>query len=188
MRKIFLHIDTSVDGFIEDETGEIDWHFGDEQFDAYINEVLSSVDGMIFGRVTHELLAGYWPTAADSPEASPLQRDTAKMMNALPKYVVSGGGYSSEWANSHVIGMDLAAELGALKRAPGRNLALFAGAATVQSLMRLGLVDEYRLILNPLLMGGGTSLFESAAPRTPLELLNVRRFDSGALVLSYRPR
>ncbi|MGH3118984.1 MAG: dihydrofolate reductase family protein [Gaiellales bacterium] len=187
MRKVFLHINMSVDGFIEDADREMDWHFVDEEFEEYINDVLRSIDGMIFGRVTHQLLAEYWPTAGSNPEASSRQVEAARMMNSLPKYVISSGPYDTDWQNSHLISGDIAGAIRRLKDQPGKDIALFAGAGVSQTFMRLDLIDEYRIIVNPALLGGGTPLFTPGQGKVKLDLLKVKTFDSGAVVLFYQP-
>lgn len=160
MRKIFLHINVSLDGFIEDQNHEMDWHFVDDEFEEYINDVLRSIDGMIFGRVAHQLLAQYWPTASSNPDASKRHLEAVRMMNSLPKYAISSGGYKTEWENSHVIDGDIAAKIEKLKSQPGKDIALFAGAGVSQTFMDQGLIDEYRIVVNPILLRGGTPLFK----------------------------
>jgi dihydrofolate reductase len=187
VRKIFLHINMSVDGFIEDANHEIDWHFVDDEFEEYINDVLRSIDGMIFGRVAHQLLAEYWPTADSNPEVSQRHLEAARMMNSLPKYVISNGPYDTDWHNSHVLSGDIAGAITRLKDQPGKDIALFAGAGVTQTFMRLDLIDEYRLVVNPALLGSGTPLFVPGHDRVKLELLKTRTFDSGAVVLFYKP-
>jgi dihydrofolate reductase len=183
MSKLFLQINMSLDGFIEDAAGEIDWHFADEEFSAFIDETLQSIDAMIFGRVAYELLAQYWPTASP-PEASAVQ---VQLMHELPKYVVSTSLRQASWNNSHIIGGDVAAEVTALKQNSRRDIALFAGGRIATSFVQLGLVDEYRLVVNPALLGSGKELFRGGYERSDLQLGDVRRFASGALLLSYRP-
>lgn len=186
MAKVFLHISVSLDGFIEDANGSLDWTFGTSEFDDYINALLHSIDGMIFGRKAHELLAQYWPAAEKDTSQSAVNLDTAKLMNRLPKYAVSRGGYTTDWTNSHVIGgRDLAADVNRLKREAKKDIALFAGASVAQSLSDLGLVDEYRLLLNPILLGDGKPLFEPGHPQVKLALKDTLKFGSGAMVLTY---
>jgi len=187
MRKLFLHIMVSLDGFIEDRDHQMDWHFADEEWDAYVNDMLRSIDGMVFGRVAHELLAQYWPGAADDPGATPLLIASARLMQSLPKYVISAGGYETDWENSIVFAGEIEARIKALKRQPGKDIALFAGANVFRSLDALGLVDEYRLVLNPILLGGGTRLFGASDRRAELRLAGIRQFRSGAAVLTYTP-
>ena len=185
MRKLFLQINTSLDGYIEDPTGEIDWHFVDDEFEEFINATLRSIDAMVFGRVAYEKLAQYWPTAASNPEASAQHVEAAHLMNELPKYVVSDSIDHAEWQNSHIVSGDVEGEIRALKARAGNDIALFAGAGIASSFVRLGLIDEYRIIVNPILLGAGTRLFNGGHEKTKLRLLGTRQFGSGALVLSY---
>ncbi len=184
MRKLFLHIGVSVDGYIENEKREFDWPVDDE-WEEYINEVLRSIDGQIYGRVAHQSLAQYWPTAAEQPGASDRLVEMARMMNALPKYAVTRGHYETSWSNSHVISGDVSGEIRKLKNQPGKDIALFAGANVAQSCIAMGLLDEYRLVLNPVVLGGGTPLFKPGLRSERLELLSTREFASGLLVLTY---
>jgi dihydrofolate reductase len=183
MRRLFLQINVSLDGFIEDAAGEIDWHFADAEFDAFIDATLQSIDAMVFGRVAFEKLARYWRTASP-PEASEVQ---VRLMHELPKYVVSDRLGRTEWNNSHTVGGDIAAAITALKQQPGGDIALFAGGGVATSFVQLGLIDEYRLIVNPVLLGAGTRLFGGGYERSDLRLIETRRFASGALVLFYEP-
>jgi dihydrofolate reductase len=186
-RKLFLQINMTVDGYVEDANGDIDWHFADAEFDSFILDTLRSIDGMVFGRVAFEKLAAYWPTA-EASAASETQRETARLMNELPKHVLSHTLTGSDWHNSHVLSRDVPAEIERLKARPGKALALFAGATAATSLVRLGVVDELRLIIDPLLQGGGTRLFDGKGEPTRLELTTTRPFASGAVVLTYVPR
>lgn len=188
MRNLFLQINISVDGFIEDEQGEIDWHFVDDEFETFINQTLHSIDGMIFGRTAFDLLAEYWPTAGSNPGISSLHAEAAALMNSLPKYVLTDRLDIPNWSNSHIIGEPPAEWIRTLKNQPGKDIALFAGAAAARWALAEDLVDECRLILNPALLGSGKKLFEQDGSRTPLRLEEVRKFQSGALILYYRPQ
>jgi dihydrofolate reductase len=182
MGRLFVHINVSLDGYVDDADGEIDWHFADEEFQRYIDELLNDIDGMIFGRVAFQALAEYWPNAGS--EASPVQ---VSRMNELPKYVLSRTIRSSDWHNSHVLGADAAGALTELKRQSDRDIALFAGGGAVTAAARLGVVDEYRFVVNPVLLGGGTRLFDGRYPRNELRLTGTRQFSSGAILLTYEP-
>ena len=137
----------SLDGYIEGPNRELDWHFSDDEFEEYINDVLRSIDGMFFGRVAYELLAGYWPGAETNPTEAANKSDprrhveAARMMNTLPKYAVSNTLRGTAWNNSHIISGNIAAEIKKLKAQPGKDLALFAGAGLATSARRLGLID-----------------------------------------------
>lgn len=177
MRRLFVHINMSLDGYINDSAGAIDWHFADDEFQRYIDDTLESIGGMVFGRVAFEQLAAYWPNAG--AEASRVQ------MHELPKYVLSRNHKSTVWHNSHVLGDDPAAAIAALKQEPGRDLALFAGASAATSAVGLGVVDELRIIMNPALLGSGTRLFDGQHRASGLRLTDTHRFAPGALLLNY---
>lgn len=183
MRQLFLQINVSLDGFIEDAAGGIDWFPADAEFSALIDETLQSMDAMVFGRVAFKTLAQYRPTASPS-ETSEVQ---VRLMHELPKYVVSDRLEDTDWNNSHTVGGDVAAGITALKQKPGRDIALFAGAGAATSFVQLGLIDKYRLIVDPVLLGAGTWLFGGGYERSDLRLTETRQFSSGALVLSYEP-
>lgn len=175
MKNLFLHINVSVDGYICDAEGVIDWHFADAEFQTYLDELLSSIDAIVLGRVAFEQLASYWPSAG--PEASPTQ---VRKMHELPKYVLSRTLTNPSWHNSHVTTTPALAALDG-------QIALFAGAGAAQSALALGLLDELRLVVNPVVLGGGKRLFDGVMPRTELRLVDTRRFASGAHVLTYAP-
>jgi dihydrofolate reductase len=175
-----LHISVSVDGYIDDEAGALDWVAADDEFERYIDRLLESIDGMLFGRVAFEQLAAFWPTAR--PDVSPTQ---VRRMHELPKYVLSTSLQHTKWHNSHALSGDPAAAIVRLKQQDGRDLALFAGASAATSLLALAVIDELRLLVHPTLLGGGTRLFDGRYPRSDLRLTDTHRFASGALLLAY---
>ena len=180
VRRLFLHIITSLDGYINDDAGALDWFPADEEFEQYIDQLLESIDGMILGRLAFEQLSTFWPHAG--AEASPVQ---VRRMHELPKYVLSRSLAHSEWHNSLPLGDDPGAAITHLKRQSGKDLALFAGASAATSALALGVVDEIRLIVHPALLGGGTRLFDRGYPRGELRLTDTHQFASGALLLRY---
>jgi dihydrofolate reductase len=182
MSRLFLQINVSVDGLIEDGSGKIDFH-ADEEFNEFIDQTLLSIDAMIFGRVAFEQLAQYWPTASPE-ETSEVQ---VRRMHELPKYVVSNRLTQTNWNNSHIIRGDVATTVKELKHGSHRDIALFAGGDIATSFIQQRLVDEYRLIIQPALLGAGKPLFRGGYERLELRLTGVERFESGALVLFYQP-
>jgi dihydrofolate reductase len=183
MAELFLQISLSLDGFIEDEKGDLQWFTEDVSLDELATETLRSIDGMIFGRKAHALLAGFWPNAAATKGASAALVEQARLMNSLPKYVLTHGKETAGWANSQAIKLE---DVSRLKRATRRPIALFAGASAAQAAMGRGLLDEIRLIQYPLILGAGTSLFANDGQRRDLELITSQSFDSGATVQRYR--
>lgn len=142
MAELFIQISVSLDNYIEDANGDIEWMAHDTPVDHIHTETLRSIEGMIFGRKAHALLAKFWPVARDNADYPELAEQT-RLMNALPKYVLTHGKETTGWANSHAIGAE---DFARLKAESSRPLALFAGAKAVQTGMESGLVDEIRLI------------------------------------------
>lgn len=173
---------TSLDGFIEGPNGELDW-FDDAnpQFARYCEEMIDAVGLAIYGRRAYELMLQYWPKAELHPRSAQ-DLAFARRMNALPKLVLSRTLTQPSWSNTRVV-RD-AEQIAALKQEPGRPIVAWAGASLVSALTELGVVDEYRLVVQPVVLGGGTPLF-----RQPMRLRQVRTqtLGGGATVLCYEP-
>jgi len=182
MAQLFLQIATSLDGYIEDANHDIGWMVEDPSIDPFMTEVLRSIDGMIFGKTAHKLLAQFWPTAGEIEGASDELKAQAELMNRLPKYVLTHGAEETGWHNSHAIRV---ADVAALKRQAKRPIALYAGAGAAQALMDE--LDEMRLIQYPVLLGGGTPLFAEDGRKRDWRLAEVRTFESGAVYHRYTP-
>ena len=139
---------------------------------------MHDVDLHLMGRNTYEEMAEFWP-ASDDAYAAP--------MNEIPKVVFSKTLERAEWADSRIARGDLAQEISTLKREPGKDMLAWGGAAFAQSLSRLGLVDEYRLILQPVALGQGLPLFKGLTAPLRLELVDAHTYDTGAALHVYRP-
>jgi dihydrofolate reductase len=181
MRKIFAFIMATLDGYYEGPNQEFDFWVVDEEFNGFAVAQLDEVDTLLFGRVTYEGMAAYWPTSAgeeDDPRV-------AARMNGLSKIVVSRTLDRAEWANTRLI--KDADELKRLKQLPGKDIAILGSSDLTVSLLQMGLVDEVRIMVNPVVLGAGKSLFRSAGERVSLKLLKSRPFDSGNVLLYYQP-
>jgi dihydrofolate reductase len=183
MSELFLQIAVSLDGYIEDANGDIDWMVFDASVDPYATQTLEAIDGMILGRKAHALLATFWPGAAETEGATAQLKAQTRLMNKLPKYVLTHGEETTGWANSHAIRVD---DVARLKRDAARPIAVFAGAGAAQSLLTADEIDEIRLIQYPVLLGGGTPLFDQSGRRRQLELIESRGFPSGAVLQRFR--
>ena len=173
----------SLDGFFEGPNREIDWHNVDEEFNEFAIDQLNSMDVLLFGRVTYELMASYWPTPAalrDDPIV-------AGKMNALPKIVVSKTLDKAEWNNTRLIKDHVAEEITKLKQQPGKDMAIFGSSDLAISLTGFGLIDEYRVMVNPVVLGSGKSLFQGIQDRLQLKLVKTKIFRSGNVLLYYEP-
>jgi dihydrofolate reductase len=183
MRKILAFLVVTVDGYYEGPNGEFDWPVVDEEFNEFGLRQLEEVDTLLFGRVTYEGMASYWPT----PAAEQDDPRVAAKMNTLPKLVVSRTLDRADWANTRILRDDVAAELTRLKQQPGKDIAIFGSSDLVVSLLAMGLVDELRIMVHPVVLGAGRSLFRTAPERMHLHLVEARPFQSGSVLLTYRP-
>ncbi|MGB6132513.1 MAG: dihydrofolate reductase family protein [Acidobacteriaceae bacterium] len=179
MRRVIVSNLMSLDGYLEGPQRELDWHVVDEEFFAYAAEMLRSVDTILFGRTTYEMMAAYWTKAPRDP--------IADMMNGLPKIVFSNTLTSAGWANSTLVRGDAAAEVRRLKTLPGVDMVVLGSGALASSLLQAGLVDEYRVIVNPVILGSGNTMFQNFHTRMKFKLGDLRRFHSGVVMLAYHP-
>lgn len=182
MRKLISFLMTSLDGYHEGPNHELDWHNVDEEFNQFALQQTGEADLLVFGRVTYEMMAAYWPT----PDATENEPAIAALMNSLPKMVVSRTLDRADWANTRLVRDDVTGTLAELKRQPGKDIAIYGSSTLTASLLRSGLVDELRIIVNPVVLGSGSPLLETA-DRTCLKLLKSRTFSSGNVLLCYEP-
>jgi dihydrofolate reductase len=178
MRKVIVSNVMSLDGFFEGPKKELDWFVVDEEFFEYAREMLRAADTLLFGRATYRHMADYWPSAPPD--------EIADKMNSLPKIVFSQTLQKVEWKNSRLVRGNIAEEISNLKNQPGKDMVVLGSASLASSLLQLGLVDEYRVILTPVLIGAGTPLFRDINTRLKLQLLRVRSLASGVVVLYYQ--
>jgi dihydrofolate reductase len=181
MAKLFVQMSVSLDGYIEDGDGNMDWFAGDPAFDEVLTTTLRGIGGMVFGRRAHALGATYWPTAADGTETVEVAEQIA-LMNSLPKYVLTHGKEEPGWPNSHAVAIE---ELTRLKAEARKPIALFAGARAAQAALASAQVDELRLIHYPVVLGGGTALFAADGQRRPTTLLESQTYASGPTLRRY---
>lgn len=184
MRRLLFQMMVSLDGYFEGRqgAGDIGWHVVDDEFNDYAIRMLRSVDTLVFGRVTYQLMAGYWPT----PEAISSDPVVAELMNRLPKLVFSRTLEKAEWSNTRLV-RDAGAELAKLKPQPGGDLMVLGSGNLMVGLTQLGLIDEYRVFVAPVALGGGTPLFQGLPGPLPLKLVKSETHRSGNVLLYYVP-
>jgi dihydrofolate reductase len=183
MRKLISFMVTTLDGYYEGPNQEFDWPNVDDEFNEFAIRQINDIDTLLFGRVTYEGMASYWPT----PEAAEFDPLIAGLMNDMPKVVYSSTLGEATWHNTTLVKDDATAAVAELKQQPGKDLALFGSPALTVSLLEAGLVDELRVMVNPILLGDGRSLFTTLSRRVPLELTTSTTFSSGNVLLCYRP-
>lgn len=184
MRKVIFFMLTTLDGFYEGPNREIDWHNVDEEFNEFAIEQLNSVDVLLFGRKTYELMAKYWPTPAAATD-DPIVADK---MNRLPKIVFSRTLSSVDWQNTRLVKGNMAEEISKLKQQPGKDLIIFGSSDLAATFIQHGLLDEFRIMVNPVVLGSGIPLFKGVYQPLKLKLLKTRTFSSGNVLLYYQPQ
>jgi len=182
MRKIIFQMMISVDGFFEGPNKELDWHNVDKEFNDISIAFLDSVDTLIFGRITYELMASYWPTSEANSD-DPL---VTERMNNLQKIVFSKTLKKADWNNSKLLNGNAIEEIKKLKQLPGKDMAIFGSSNLVLGLLDYNIIDEYRLIVSPVILGKGTSLFNGLKDRVYLKLIESKVYNSGNVLLNYR--
>jgi dihydrofolate reductase len=178
MRKLIVQELVTIDGFFAGPNGEIDWHNVDDEYREYAKDFLNSLDVLLFGRVTYQLMASYWPTASN---------DIAHKMNTLPKIVFSKTLWKVEWQNTRLVIENVIEEVKNLKQQPGKDLAILGSAALVSYLMNAGLIDEYQITVVPIVLGNGKPLFKDIHDRVTMKLLKSKTLRSGSVQLFYQP-
>jgi dihydrofolate reductase len=183
MRRVVVFNNVSLDGYFVDASGDMSWaHKTDPEWTAFVGENARSSGGeLLFGRITYELMASYWPTAA-ALEADPV---VAEGMNRLPKVVFSRTLDQVSWSNTRLVKGELVEEVRKMKRAPGSNLVILGSGSIVSQLAQAGLVDEFQLAVHPLVLGKGRTLFEGLTERFALKLKTTRAFKNGNVLLCY---
>lgn len=187
MRKIITTTWVTLDGFIAGPNGEMDWVIVDEEMGTYEDDAVSAADTLLLGRVTYQSFAGSWPYVPDNPAAHPGEKAYARKLNAMRKIVFSKTLPTVEWNNSSLLKEVLPEEITKLKQEPGRDMLIYGSASIVRTLTNLGLIDEYQLLVHPVVLGGGKPLFQDIRDRRKLRLVKTKTFSSGVVGLYYQP-
>ncbi|MPZ55102.1 MAG: dihydrofolate reductase [Rhizobiales bacterium] len=180
MAKLIMWNLMTLDGFVEGPGRDISWFldvWGEELEQISIAQG-KAAGGLLFGRVTYQLMANHWPGETG---------EVADFMNALPKFVFSRTLTRSDWNNTQVFNADAAETVARLKRETAKDILLFGSADLAGSLIPHRLIDEFRIAVNPLTLGGGTPLFKSGSERVRLKLLDAKPLTTGAVILRYEP-
>jgi dihydrofolate reductase len=179
MRNIIATEYVTLDGVMH-EPGEWSGPFFNDEAAKFKYDELFASDALLLGRVTYEGFAKAWPTMTGAG-------DFGERMNSLPKYVVSTTLHNPEWNNSHVIKANVVEEISKLKQEPGQDILLAGSGVLLHTLMENDLVDEYRLMLHPIVLGSGKRLFQNENQTKTLKLVETKPFSSGIVVLTYQP-
>ncbi len=185
MRKVIYSLSVSLDGFVETPNRGLDWVIVNAELHNFFNAQAREMGAFLYGRRMYELMTDYWPTADTNPSAHAVEVEFAHIWKAKPKLVFSKTLDKVEW-NSRLVRDNIAEEITKLKTQPGGDLGV-GGPTIAATLINLGLIDEYQLFVNPVVLGGGTPFFPALDKPINLRLVETRTFDSGVVYLRYQP-
>ena len=186
MRKLVVFNHVTLDGYFVDANGGMSWaktDNNDAEWNAFVAENASGGGVLVFGRITYELMASFWPT----PFAIKTMPDVAEGMNRAQKVVFSRTLDKASWSNTKLVKGDPAAEIRKMKEEPGEGMTILGSGSIVSQLAQERLIDEYQIVINPLVLGKGRTMFEGIKDRLPLKLTQSRTFGNGNVLLSYKP-
>jgi dihydrofolate reductase len=185
MQQLTVFENVSVDGYYVDRQGQMSWakEDNDPEFNAFVADNARGGGTLIFGRVTYDMMAGFWPT----PQARQMLPVVAERMNSARKFVFSRTLSQADWHNTTLVKGDLVAEVRRLKNEPGEGLVILGSGSLVAQLAAHAVIDEYQLVLNPTALGAGRTLFDGLTERLDLKLASSRIFRNGKVFLTYRP-
>lgn len=188
MRKVIFLIHMSLDGFISGPNGEMDWIGYNEEMQRYSHEMHQTADAAIYGRVTYQMMESYFPSLLSAPDSDPGDLAHAQWLDRVPKIVFSHTLESVQWHNTVLIHDNIAEEMAQLKQQPGKDLWLIGSPTLARTFMELGLIDEYRINLNPVVLGRGKLLFEGLTHPLALRLVDSKVMQGGITALRYVPQ
>jgi dihydrofolate reductase len=186
MRKLIVFSQVTLDGYFAAMNGDISWAHKNNQDTEWTEFVADNANGgglLLFGRITYELMASYWPT----PQAIENDPIVAERMNSLPKVVFSRTLEQSSWSNTRLTKGDIADEIRQLKSEPGEDMAILGSGSVVSQLAQAGLIDEFQIVVNPVVLGKGRTMFDGVKEMLRLKLTKTRTFGNGNVLLCYEP-
>ena len=182
MRRVQVFENISLDGFFVDANDDMSWaHRHDDEWNAFASGNAGGESELLFGRVTYQMMAAFWPT----PQAAQMLPEVAAGMNRARKFVASRTLTDVGWENTTLLTGDLASEVSRLKQEPGPDLVILGSGSLVAQLTKARLIDAYQLVVNPIVLGRGRTLFEGVGTPLPLRLAGTRSFSNGNVVLWY---
>jgi dihydrofolate reductase len=184
MRKVSVFNNVTLDGYFTDARGDMSWaHNDDPEWLAFAAENASGGGVLLLGRITYDMMASYWPTPAARANAPAV----AEGMNRMQKVVFSRTMDKASWRNTTLVKGDIAAAVRRMKSEPGEGMAILGSGSIVSQLTQAGLIDEYQIVVHPVVLGSGKTMFEGIGETVPLRLTKTRVFGNGNVVLWYEP-
>ena len=186
MRKVIFALSQSLDGFIESANGDLDWAIVDEEIHRHFNDLEDSIDIQLYGRRLYETMVAHWPTADQDPNAPDYEVEYARIWQSKERIVFSNTLTRVD-ESSRLFSGDIVTEITKLKERPGKDIVV-GGPTLAATFMRLGLIDEYRVYIQPIILGGGKPMFARLDNRIDLRLVETHTFSSGIVLLKYQTR
>ena len=186
MRKLVAFLQVTLDGHFADTNGDIGWahkEAKDAEWSAFVADNATAGGQLLFGRLTYEMMASFWSTPL-AIERDPI---VAERMNSLPKVVFSRTLDQASWNNTKLVKGDLAAAVRKMKQEPGKQMATLGSGSIVSQLAQEGLIDEYQLVVNPVVLGKGRTVFDGIKEKLTLKATRTRTFSNGNVLLCYEP-
>jgi dihydrofolate reductase len=186
MQKLIVFNHLTLDGYFVDKNGDMSWakaHDQDAEWNEFVADNASGGGVLVFGRITYELMAGFWPT----PFAIESMPAVAEGMNSMPKVVFSKTLDQASWNNTKLVKGDLAAEIRKMKKESGKGMVILGSGSIVSQLAQEGLIDEYHVVVNPVVLGKGRTMFDGVKEKLNLKLIKSRTFGNGNVFLCYEP-
>lgn len=184
MSRLIVFNSVTLDGYFTDAKGDMSWaHASDAEWNAFVAGNAQGECVMVFGRITYEMMAGWWP----SPQAMKSMPAVAEKMNSAPKVVFSRTLVQPSWNNTRLVKGDLVAAIRQMKREPGPDMIIFGSGTIVAQLAEEGLIDEYQIALIPIVLGKGRTMFDGVTKKPKLKLNKTRTFANGNVFLCYEP-
>jgi dihydrofolate reductase len=188
MRKLIFFMHTSLDGFVAGPKGEMDWIKVDDEIFDFVDTMTAHADTALYGRVTYEMMQAYWPEAGKQPNASTHTKHHADWYNKVSKIVLSRTMTDEGLDNTKVVAGHLAENINEIKNQGDKNILIFGSPRASHSLLAEGLVDEFWLFVNPILIGEGMPLFKNVKEITKLNLVESKTFECGVIALHYETK
>jgi dihydrofolate reductase len=186
MRKLVSFFHVSLDGYVAGLNGEMDWIKVDDEIFEHVGDRVNDSDTALYGRVTWQMMEGYWPTAADQPNASKHDIEHAAWYKKAEKIVLSKSMQGELLPNTVFIGEEVEQRIQAVKQQAGNEILLFGSPSATHSLLQYDLIDEFWLFVNPVLLGEGIPLFKNVTETTQLTLVSAKTFANGVVCMHYK--
>lgn len=185
MRKLIFFMHVSLDGFVAGPNGEMRWIKVDEEIFDFVGSMTELADTALYGRVTYDMMQSYWPTAGDKPNASKHDKEHSAWYNKISKIVLSRTLTGAGLYRTRIINDELTDNINRIKQEEGKNILIFGSPGASQSLLNHGLIDEFWLFVNPVILGHGMPLFKEITGTTNLNLVESKTFSCGVIALHY---